>query len=226
MICHKYKCIFIHQRKCAGVSIMSSFGLSPRDAAWHFMNDGVLRSEFARAPADYLKFSVVRNPWERFISGWRYCETTRDRNLLDVLSDLPTVGHDYRHITRPQHAILFDAHERIVVDYLIDFDSLQEGFNHVCDLIGKPRQTLPHHNRGQQMGDCTQLFDDACRVLFVEHFRRDFELLGFPSHGPRLKEGPTLAGLDSNKLVLIDDTWVTTNTIHPRGRACRNSADR
>jgi hypothetical protein len=78
MICHDYKCIFIHQRKCAGVSIIHAFGFEPSDPEWYSMNDGVLSPEYESAPSGYFQFSVVRNPWDRFISGWKYLPVTRE----------------------------------------------------------------------------------------------------------------------------------------------------
>src|SRR5439155_3241285 len=72
VICHAYNCIFVHQRKCAGISIIRAFGLDPSIPDWHFMNDGALSAEYTLAPPGYFRFSVVRNPWDRFVSGWKY----------------------------------------------------------------------------------------------------------------------------------------------------------
>src|ERR1700741_2396049 len=142
MISHDYKCIFIHQRKCAGCSIIDTFGFEVADPEWHFMNDGVLSPEYESAP-DFFKFAVVRNPWDRFVSGWKYLDATRKRPLLDVLLNPPEDGHDYRHVTRPQHVTLVDSAGKIVPDELIRFEALQEGFDQVCDRIGKSRVRLP-----------------------------------------------------------------------------------
>lgn len=182
MICHTYKCIFIHQRKCAGTSIIHAFGLDPDNPDWHFMNDGVLSAEYASAPAGYFRFSVVRNPWDRFISGWKYCATTRHKSLRDALTSLPREGHDYRHLTRPQHTILFDENGCLIVDYLIRFESLQQDFDQVCDIIGKPRRTLPHYNQGNRT-HYFDYFDEDSRRLFQRFFGRDIELFGYDIDG-------------------------------------------
>jgi hypothetical protein len=47
MISHRYRCIFVHQRKCAGTSIIRAFGLGPEHPDWHVANDGVLARHFA-----------------------------------------------------------------------------------------------------------------------------------------------------------------------------------
>ena len=177
MISHDYNCIFIHQRKCAGSSIIATFGFDVNDPEWHFMNDGVLSPEYESAP-EYFKFSVVRNPWDRFVSGWKYLDATRELSLREVLTDLPRDGKEYRHLTRPQHAILFDSNGRLVVDYLIRFESLQEDFDRVCETLGKPRRHLPHVNKGNR-NHYSAYFDEECRRLFLNHFGRDVELFGY-----------------------------------------------
>ena len=42
MISRQHECIFIHQRKCAGMAVIETFGLLPDNPDYHFMNDGVL----------------------------------------------------------------------------------------------------------------------------------------------------------------------------------------
>jgi hypothetical protein len=178
MISDKYKCIFIHQRKCAGCSIIHTFGLDQAEPEWHFMNEGVLSPEYESAPAGYFRFSVVRNPWDRFISGWKYLPATRDRSLRDLLANLPIDGAEYRHLTRPQHAILYDENGRLIVDYIIRFESLQRDFDEVCKMIGKPRRKLPHVNQGNR-GHYSDYFDEESRRMFLRHFGRDVELFGY-----------------------------------------------
>lgn len=123
------------------------------------MNDGVLSPEYGSAPSGYFRFSVVRSPWDRFVSGWKYLPATRDKSLRDVLSNLPRDGAEYRPLTRPQHTILYDE-GRLIVDYIIRFESLQQGFDKVCNIIGKPRRRLPHVNRGNRT-HYSDYFDEA-----------------------------------------------------------------
>ena len=188
MICHRYKCIFIHQRKTAGQSIMRSFGLDSGRPEWHMFNGGLSAREpgweaKARLYDDYLVFAVVRNPWDRFVSGWSYLKSTRRRSLLDVLREPPREGHDYNHLTRPQHAILFDAEGRLVADHLIRFERLQEGFDAVCDRIGRPRTTLPHVNATPHAHYREHFTDAQTRRLFDDRFGADVRTLGYAFDG-------------------------------------------
>jgi hypothetical protein len=86
MYSQKHNCIFVHQRKSAGTSIKTLFP----DATGEF-NDGILDERWHQDPRvpQSFKFTVVRNPWDRFISGWKYNLSTRYRDFEEVLLNLP-----------------------------------------------------------------------------------------------------------------------------------------
>lgn len=194
MISHEHRCIFIHQRKCAGASICLALGVpwSRTNPDWHFMNDGVNGSKALTAPP-YFRFSIVRNPYDRFISGWKFCEREGSpvRSLIEVLRDLPrrptplddpdgAVVRDYVHVTRPQHEILFRRDESLGIDFLMRFENLQPDFDRVCSLVGKPRTVLPLVNKGDRL-PYRRYFDPEpeARRLLEKHFQRDLELFDY-----------------------------------------------
>jgi Sulfotransferase family len=197
MISHLYRCIFIHQRKTAGCSIISSFGITPEHREWHLFNDGTLSEEWTHrqeSARDYVVFTVIRNPWDRFISGWKYLAATRNRPLLEVLQDLPaeSTGADYRHLTRPQVDILMDAQGALALDYVLRFENLAADFARLCFLIGKTDCTMPHLNATPH-GRYGDYFDQRARELFDRHFQKDVSLLGYDFSGVTT-ETPVLKG--------------------------------
>ena len=195
MISHEYQCIFLHQRKCAGTSICCAFGVgwSLGSHDWNFMDGGVKSPEDSEFPS-YFRFSIVRNPYDRFVSGWKYCDGTKDRPLLDVLKNLPRNDldatpendlngsrvHDYVHVSRPQHDILFYEDGVMGVDFVMRFENLQADFDTVCQIVGKPKMILPHITKTDRL-PYRHYFDGEpeAKRLLEEHFKRDFELFGY-----------------------------------------------
>ena len=175
------RCVFVHQRKCAGMAIMASFGITPDDPDFHFANDGLLSPEWtsqAELISRCFTFAVVRNPWDRFVSGWRYCRSTRKRTIVDVLKHLPADGHDYRHVTRSQCSTLYRPDGALAVDHVIRYEALEEGFAEVCDIIGRPHTALLRINVGRRP-DYRDVFDSEARRLFDARFAEDIERLGY-----------------------------------------------
>jgi hypothetical protein len=182
MIDHHYHCVFIHQRKCAGSSIIQTFGYKLKDPDWHFANDGILSPEWAEIPKGYFKFAVMRNPWGRFVSGWKFLRGLARLPLRTLLEHMPEHGLLYRHLTRPQYATLYTPDGELAVDKLIRFENLQAGFDEVCDTIGRPRSTVPHDNRTEHK-PYQEYFDAEARKLFDQIFARDIELFGYKFEG-------------------------------------------
>ncbi len=186
MISHDYRCVFVHQRKCASTSIIAAFGVEPRTKAWGVGANGLFKPEYAPI-ADlieaYFKFAVVRNPWDRFVSGWKYCKSTRKRSLLDVLTNPPTDRHDYRHLMVTQHKTLIRADGSSAVDFLMRYERLQEDFDEVCRRIGKPRVELPRLNTTHRPS-YQDVFDDESRAIFDLLFAEDIRRYGYDYDDP------------------------------------------
>jgi hypothetical protein len=189
MIDHRYRFIFIHQRKAAGISIADAFGLSKEsdfdnlDSDFHRFNEGTISWDWNGRTEDekkYFVFSAVRNPFDRLISAWKFLDNTRNRTLLNVLNDMPLQSPDYEHLTRPQIEILREpGTAKLVVDDLIRFETLQSDFDRVCDRIGRPRFALRHLNYSQREPGYRHYFDRQTRRLVEAHFAEDLEVFGY-----------------------------------------------
>ena len=73
MISHKHKCIFLHIPKAAGTSIERFLrGTDPEIPEKTPRQRGF--SRFLNDHPDYYVFSFVRNPYDRFVSAWKWGE--------------------------------------------------------------------------------------------------------------------------------------------------------
>jgi len=130
--------------------------------------------------AEAVKFGVVRNPYDRFVSGWKYLHKVKARPLREVILDLPTSGPEYAHLTLSQVDLLAAGGDLANV-HLLRFESLQQDIDHLCDLLGIERRSLPLLNRTPgRDADYMAYYTQDTRELVARKFREDFELLGYP----------------------------------------------
>jgi hypothetical protein len=159
--------------------------------------DGVDSPEFKNGDlikySDYLIFVASRNPWDKFVSGWKYLQKSfpkvlkrtfiKGLSLKEAALNLPKYqtgpsGHDYRHITRNQVDILIDKSGKFIPNVVIRFENLQEDFNVVCDKIGIPRQQLPHHNKTEHK-HYTEYYDEETKQIVAEKYAKDIEYFSY-----------------------------------------------
>ncbi len=171
MISHHHSCIFVHIPKTAGQSIEHAFlnwiGLSWETRAPLLMgeNDQPLLGppRLAHLSADqyvgckhipqtmfdaYFKFAIVRNPWSRMVSFYKYLGYQRTHSFRSFL-----LGDFRKHLlqerywfVRPQRDYIYSADGDILVDYVGRFENLQSSFDVVCDKLGLPATELPRIN--------------------------------------------------------------------------------
>lgn len=187
MICHRYKCIFIHIPKTAGTSIINAFGKTWDD---HqdvlFLLGGNTNSDmdwetYEKKYKDYLIFSVIRNPWDRFISGWKYCHSTKNKSLNDVLINLPKFNenrHDFDHLTRTQCEVIYKKN-KLIPNYLLKFENLQSDFNKLCDIVNKPRVILDKLNTTDHNHYSTYFKCNQSKIIFESNYKEDIKKLGY-----------------------------------------------
>lgn len=91
MISHKHKSIFVGIHKTGSHSVLHLLNdPQPEHRFWQ----GAFDPDWSSAVdfEDYFKFAIVRNPWDRFISAWRFISATRRLPIDTVLANLPRRG--------------------------------------------------------------------------------------------------------------------------------------
>ena len=185
---HETESIFVHIPKSAGKSMV--LALYNRAYVGHYTWQDY-RCVDSFAFSTYFKFSVARNPYDRFISAVNYLRQGGNQKddlwwsrshsalladvskLVDYLTYHPQVWVHFR----PQSDFIFDEQDHLMVDFLGRFERLAEDYAVLADRLGRGSQ-LPVLNSSQ--GD-VRLWSLAPveRHKLATIYQRDFYLLGY-----------------------------------------------
>lgn len=170
MISHHDRCVFVHVPKCAGQSIEQFFlrriGLDWERRAPLLLrpNDvpalGPPRLAHLRATEyvglrwmtqeqfdAYFKFTVVRDPWDRTASFYRFLGFDRRCSFSRfVQRHLAKQMERKAWFLRPQVDYLYDDQGRLLVDFVGRFERLADDFTEACARMGIADAALPHVN--------------------------------------------------------------------------------
>jgi hypothetical protein len=189
MISKAHNCIFVHIPKNAGQSIEHVFlvlnsltwktraGLllrpnndpaagPPRLAhlrARDYVRCGhVSQADFKR----YYKFAIVRNPWERMVSFYKYLGEPKTESFNDfVINTFPRLWEEKYWFVCPQTDYVYDEQSKLLVDFVGRFERLQADFAIVCEKLGLSPMQVPFVNKSKERG-------------FVGKLRRIFGAVG------------------------------------------------
>ncbi len=210
MIDHKNKIIFIHIPKCAGSSVEILFGVKPKKydvpdyerlVGWcpkrkihlqHATAKQLLELDLVKEEiwSSYKKFSIVRNPFDRCISDYFWIMSStgiRDsfRNFLlkkgkflKVLNDRTTPEYRGDHLL-PQNEYIY-INNKLVVDHLLRFEELKEGFPNLMETLGFPKRELPKTNKSKKIYKHYSHFYNSKDINIIEYiYKNDLERFNY-----------------------------------------------
>lgn len=176
----EYKFIFMRAGKIGGTSIVSHFlkrevkDLVLREEQYDKHNEW-LYSLTDSVLKDFFIFSVVRNPYDRFVSAAKYLSVDVDDLALNFrkhCEDEKVYGH-----TLPLH---FYTHNKGVcfVDFIARMESLNEDMNLVCDWLKLPRRVLPKTNYTKR-GHYVDHYTAVSRKFVTDYYSLDILYYGY-----------------------------------------------
>lgn len=205
MIRHDLKCIFVHINKTGGSSIVKALNMLQvhMSASLLFSNEASLRADsqydvwkgwlggrrithqnyeklenIKNYWDDYLTFTVVRNPYERVVSDYFYC---RKHNLIDLsisfTEDVKSTFDNRERWKLPCYDWI-TLNNEIVVENIIRFENLKQGFDDMCKTLQVPHIKLPHLNKTKHT-HYTDYYDDETRELVAKKYAKDIETFGY-----------------------------------------------
>lgn len=204
----KKKFIFIHIPKTAGTSIMVALRpwslpqtkktqwrrlLShlpvPEQVDKAFLRQHIkaarLRQKLPAEVYDGLyKFAVVRNPFDLVVSTYHFRRknptTRRHEQVLGW--DFPTfvryLEHRARLIRIDQTSWVTDRRGELIVDEIVRFEQLADGFNALMEKLDIPDVKLPRVNTTVH-DKYGAYYDDASKAIVQRIYARDFERWGY-----------------------------------------------
>jgi hypothetical protein len=157
MIDHQSKLLFVHIARTGGTSIERTL---VGDDWWHIepetkhLSASQARSLYGEEIwREYTTFSVVRNPWDRFVSMWTigywYMEDTHlagvkpasFEEFLRTLKPHPAEKHETFHQSR-----ILDEE----LDFILRFETLQEDFSAMLAQRALPDRVLPFEQKSDR----------------------------------------------------------------------------
>jgi hypothetical protein len=129
----------------------------------------------------YHKFAIVRNPWERTISAWRFRQhlTGRLFSLDEML--------DAREANQPEikdrgNWLIYTIDDQIVADTIIRYEQLHEGLAALAESLGLPPPVLQHYKSGlRKPTDVVSGLTDRQIARIERLSRKEVEAFGYES---------------------------------------------
>jgi hypothetical protein len=193
-------CLFVHIPKCAGIAV--SRALFGNRGGGHLPLSHYQLALDARQYGALFKFTVVRNPYDRLLSAYRFLavgglnaqDATWAADTLPAYDDFsdfverwlrPERAARVLHF-RPQVCFLrIPGHRRIAVDFLARHERLSGDFRRLCERLGVGDIPLERHNPSSPADtDYRPYYTDRARQIAEQVYREDLEQLGYTFDGP------------------------------------------
>jgi len=188
----QHRCIYVHIPKTGGQSISTSlFG----SCTGRHCTVAEYKQIFGeRVFKDYLKFTFVRNPWDRLVSTYHFHQNgnikaqfrrwgaehiSPYRDFGSFVRGFINPESIYEHnILVPQHEYLCDEAGRLAVDFVGYHENRAADYTQVRQKLGNIGTDMNHLNSSRRL--CySHYYSDETREIVARAYRKDIELFGY-----------------------------------------------
>ena len=181
--------LFIHIPKTGGCSIMKTNFFEMR--CKNFGHKPIAQIQNHKSDYKY-SFAVTRNPYDRVVSAFHYLKKGGRQVTLDLrmqrklekytsfqefVKDLQIFIHDTHF--KPQYTFVCDKNDRILVDYILENDTLDRDIVKVYKKEGAPVENIPKVNTSKH-DDYSKYYNDiSTKNTVYQIYKKDFELFNY-----------------------------------------------
>ena len=153
----------------------------------------------------YFKFAFVRNPYDFLVSLYFYLRQAKEHNQNETASKMtfPEFLHWFIN-TKPPCQVDFLVDENgtaCLMNYIGRFENLISDVQHIMTILRLDNaKKIAHKNRSVERAtrDVDSYYDSNTRRLVADHYKRDFEMLGYDRAG-HTEEIPLLTQVVESK---------------------------
>ena len=143
--------------------------------------------------SSYFKFGFVRNPFDRFVSTCFFLNRRNPGfagNEVEFMRQaINSTRFRQRVLVKAQYRLLTDENDRLVMDYVGRYETLQASFDEICRQIGLTSSGLTKKNASRHQNyEC--YYDASLKESIAEYYRMDFELFGYDAQ--KIVAGPLI----------------------------------
>lgn len=180
--------------------------IEPLHANYHLFPQALnLEELFLTKYKNYLKFAFIRNPWDRLVSCYvnKIRSDGRNTNLYkngvatgfvhygifhskmsfeefaEVVNEIGDEESNQHFLS--QHHFLLNPNGCMATDFVGRFETLQQSFDELCDLLKIERAVLPHKNFSKSLKErhYSEFYSPRLQELIAKRYEKDIELFGY-----------------------------------------------
>ncbi len=147
---------------------------------WNHMPASEIRDNIGQSLWNkYYKFCVVRNPFDKLISGFYFFENKK-RETKELINSFRNWIKSGKPLT-DRDRYMIDG--EICMDYFIRHENMEEGINYVCSVMNIPfeKERIPKLKSGYRNFDIPiqNLYDEETIQIVKQRFSFELEYFGY-----------------------------------------------